>query len=100
MTEDAVGLLELILLAKLVRLTGVVWDVQHIICNLNIAFIGRFGADASDVARIEYSVGDIEGLFEDRMEKAATLLGQRYLARKAQMEMKPSDDGELLEMED
>lgn len=81
--KDTLDVLELILLAKLVRLTGVVWDVRHEIYKLNIAFIGSFGADASDIARIQYSVGDIESLFEDRMEKAATLLSQRYLARKA-----------------
>ena len=80
--KNAVELLELILLAKLVRFTGIVWDVHSDISKWHFIFHCRYGAGRYDVVDTQcFDARNIEELIESRMDEATTSLIQHYLKK-------------------
>ena len=79
--REIVEVLELLLLAQLVRSTGHVWYVKNSICKWDFRFSCRWSEEKFDVLDIHFDLRDAERLIKTRMEHECATVVEHYLRR-------------------
>ncbi len=90
--KDWLDVLRLMLLGRLIYLTGVIWDVTVDINGWHFIFHCRWSIRRFDAcATQDYSLDEIESLLLTRMEESATSIVQRFWKRQREQNETKTD---------